>query len=64
MFLWLYWQFLIPIVGLSHEQNLHKMRLLTFMQMAEGKQEIDYETIEREMKLESEELEAFIIDGA
>ena len=53
-----------PHVGLNHEQNLHKMRLLTFMQMTEGKSEIDYNIIQHELRLDSEEeLEAFILDG-
>lgn len=39
------------------------MRLLTFMQMSEGKQEIDFDTIQQEMKLEDDEVESFIIDG-
>ena len=42
---------------------MQKMRLLTFMQMAENKQEIDFEVIQKEMKLEPEEVEAFIIEG-
>ena len=53
-----------PHTGLNHEQNLHKMRLLTFMQMTEGKSEIDYNIIQHELRLDSEEeLEAFILDG-
>ena len=40
------------------------MRLLTFMQMTEGKSEIDYNIIQHELRLDSEEeLEAFILDG-
>lgn len=48
--------------GLSHEQNLQKMRLLTFMQMAETRTEIDYETIHSEMQVEKDDVESFIID--
>lgn len=39
------------------------MRLLTFMQIAEGKAEISFETIEQELQLDSDQVEAFIIDG-
>jgi len=39
------------------------MKLLTFMQMAETKHEIDYETIQREIGLEPDDIESFIIDG-
>ena len=50
-------------VGLSHEDNMHKMRLLTFVQIAEGKSELSFETIENELQLQPDEVEAFIIDG-
>lgn len=49
-------------LGLNHEQNLQKMRLLTFMQMAEGQKEIGYETIEEELKIKQEEVEPFVFD--
>ena len=49
--------------GLSHELNMQKMRLLTFMQMCEGRQEIEFSTIQQELQLMPEEIEAFIIDG-
>lgn len=55
-------QFLFP-VGLSHEQNLRKMRFLSFVQLAEDKKEIDYAVIQKEMQLEEAEIEDFIIDG-
>ncbi|GIX84777.1 eukaryotic translation initiation factor 3 subunit M [Caerostris extrusa] len=49
-------------LGLSHEQNLQKMRLLTFMQMAETQKEIPFSIIESELQLNSGEVESFIID--
>lgn len=51
------------ISGLSHEQNLRKMRYLSFVQLAEDKKEIEYAVIQREMQLEEAEIEDFIIDG-
>ena len=42
---------------------MHKMRLLTFVQIAEGKSELSFETIENELQLQPDEVEAFIIDG-
>ena len=39
------------------------MRLLTFMQMAETHKEIDFDTIQREMGIEEDDVESFIIDG-
>lgn len=49
-------------LGLSHEQNLQKMRLLTFMQMAETRKEIPFSVIESELQLKPDEVEGFIID--
>ena len=49
-------------LGLSHEANLQKMRLLTFMQMAETKTEIPYPDIQKELHLASEQVEKFVID--
>jgi len=52
----------IGSLGLSHEDCMQKMRLLTLMQIAEGKSEISFETIEQELLLDSDQVEAFIID--
>ena len=48
---------------MKHDSNLQKMRLLTFMQMAEGRTEISFDTIQKEMDLQEDEVESFIIDG-
>lgn len=42
---------------------MKKMRLLTFMQIAETKKEISFETIMQELQLEEESVESFVIDG-
>ena len=39
------------------------MRLLTFMQMAENRKDIDYDSIQKEMDISEDEVEDFIIDG-
>ena len=52
----------VESLGLSHEQNLQKMRLLTFMQLAEKVKEIKFEAIESELQLKPEEVEEFIVD--
>lgn len=52
----------IESLGLSHEKSLQKMRLLTFMQIAEKVKEIKFENIETELQLEPEEVEGFIVD--
>lgn len=51
------------LTGLSHEENLRKMRMLTFIQMAENKKELDYSLVQQELNLEENEMEDFIIDS-
>lgn len=53
----------VDSLGLNHEQNLQKMRLLTFMQMAETKKEIPFQTIQDELQIEAHQVEEFIIEG-
>merc|ERR1719175_138948 len=52
----------IKSLGPSHEENLRKMRLLTFMQMCENRKEMDFALIQEEMQLDKDEVEEFIID--
>jgi len=52
----------IESLGLSHENNLQKMRLLTFMQIAEKQKEIKFESVETELQLKADEVEGFIVD--
>lgn len=52
----------VESLGLSHEQNLQKMRLLTFMQMAESKKEIPFHHIQADLQLSADQVEAFVID--
>ncbi|KAK6191351.1 hypothetical protein SNE40_003066 [Patella caerulea] len=54
--------FVTSFLGLSHEDNLQKMRVLTFMQTVENRKEIDYSTIEKEMQIDEDEVEEFIIN--
>lgn len=50
-------------IGLNHEQNMKKMRLLTFMQLAETNPEMSFDTIQEELQINEDEVENFIIDG-
>ncbi|XP_071809336.1 eukaryotic translation initiation factor 3 subunit M-like [Asterias amurensis] len=52
----------IMTLGLSHEQNLQKMRILSFVSMAIDQKEIPFSTIENELKIETEQVEGFIIE--
>lgn len=49
--------------GLSHEQNMEKMRLLTFMGMAVEMKEISFDTMQQELQIGAEDVESFVIDG-
>lgn len=48
--------------GLNHEQNMQKMRLLSFMQLAESNPEIPFDVIEKELQIPADEVECFIIE--
>merc|ERR1712179_487816 len=48
----------ISSVGLDHDANVRKMRLLTFMQLAENSSEMTFEQIEQELQLQATEVEA------
>ncbi|XP_026765156.1 eukaryotic translation initiation factor 3 subunit M [Galleria mellonella] len=48
--------------GLNHEQNIKKMRILSFMQMAESNPEISFDEIISELQIEEKDVEAFIIE--
>ncbi|KAK7602229.1 hypothetical protein V9T40_009670 [Parthenolecanium corni] len=50
-------------LGLNHTQNQKKMRLLTFMQLAENSSEIAFETIHKELNIVENDVEAFIIEA-
>ncbi|CAG05706.1 unnamed protein product, partial [Tetraodon nigroviridis] len=53
----------IDSLGLSHEQNIAKMRLLTFMGMAVEFKEISFDTMQQELQIGADEVEAFVIDA-
>lgn len=49
--------------GLSHEKNLHKMRVLTFMSIGEAKSEVSFEDLCKELNISSDEVEEFVIEA-
>jgi len=53
----------VDSLGLVHEQNLQKMRFLTFMQIAENKKEIPFEMLQQELQIGPNEVELFVIDA-
>jgi len=48
--------------GLNHEQNLKKMRLLSFMQLAESNPEVSFDELQKELQITEPEVEPFIIE--
>jgi len=53
----------ISSIGLEHEANVRKMRLLTFIQMAENQSEMSFEVLMQELQLNSDQVEGFIIES-
>lgn len=49
--------------GLNHEQNMKKMRLLSFMQLAENHPEMTFEMVQSELQIEANEVESFMIES-
>jgi len=49
-------------LGLNHEDNMRKMKLLSFMQLAENRSEISFDEIKHSIQLNESEVEEFLID--
>ena len=49
--------------GLTHEKNLHKMRVLTFMSLGEAKSEVSFDDLCKELNISVDEIEDFVIEG-
>lgn len=48
--------------GLNHEQNIKKMRLLSFMQLAESSPEMTFQQLQSELQIGENDVEPFIIE--
>jgi len=53
----------ISSIGLNHENNINKMMLLTFLQLAEENPEMSYKLLENELGLSEDMVEPFIIEA-
>jgi len=49
-------------LGLNHEDNMRKMKLLSFMQMAENRNEISFKEIQESIQIGDDEVEEFLIE--
>lgn len=50
-------------LGLNHERNLRKIRILTFISLVNKHDEIAFEELSKELNINVENVESFIIDG-
>lgn len=51
----------IESLGLKHEENLRKMRILTFMQLAENAAELPFDVLIKQLELPENQVEEFVI---
>jgi len=49
-------------LGLKHRENMRKMKLLSFMQLAENRSEISFAEIQHSIQIKDDEVEEFLID--
>jgi len=49
-------------LGLKHEDNVRKMKLLSFMQLAENRSDISFAEIQHSIQIKEDEVEEFLID--
>jgi len=52
----------IESLGLKHEENVKKMQALTFLQMAETNSELSFDVLEKELQIQPNQIEGFVID--
>lgn len=53
----------VVVEGLDDAQNIRKMKMLTFLHLAEGRNIIDFKLIQSEIGVDNDGVEQFIIDG-
>lgn len=49
--------------GMDHERNINKMRILSLMSLAENSKEIPFELLQKQLQIEVNEIESFVIDA-
>ncbi len=48
---------------MNHERNINKMRILSLMSMAENSKEIPFDLLQKQLQIDAEDIESFVIDG-
>lgn len=49
-------------LGLDHQANVHKMKLLTVMSLAEDSSIISFETIQQQVQVNADQVEPFLLE--
>lgn len=49
-------------LALDHQANIHKMKLLTVMSLAEDSSIITFETIQQQVQITAEQVEPFLLE--
>lgn len=49
--------------GMNHEKNVDKLRILTLMSLAENNKELPFDLLQKQLKIEVDEIESFVIDA-
>lgn len=52
----------IYFVGLDHQANVYKMKLLTVMSLAVESSIISFETIQQQVQINAEQVEPFLLE--
>lgn len=53
----------ISQTGMNHERNIDKLRILTLMTLAENNKELPFDLLQKQLKIEADEIESFVIDA-
>ncbi len=48
---------------MNHERNINKMRILSLMSMAENSKEIPFDLLQKQLQIDADDIESFVIDG-
>lgn len=49
--------------GMNHEKNIDKLRILTLMSLAENNKELPFDLLQKQLRIEADEIESFVIDA-
>lgn len=52
----------VYLLGLDHQANVHKMKLLTVMSLAEESSIISFETIQQQVHVNADQVESFLLE--